>query len=90
MMSLVSQYGIRLWKLRVTEAEIKASIRLVILFIHVCVTLDSSLSHAHHRLSPTGKVIPIRVFLTSDNGVSVKEHMYQEVEDPRTGEVNVA
>lgn len=27
MFKLVTQYGIRLWKLRVTEAEIKATIR---------------------------------------------------------------
>ena len=30
MMSLVSQYGVRLWKLRVTEAEIKITIRWVV------------------------------------------------------------
>lgn len=65
MLSLVSQYGIRLLKLRVTEAEIKATI----------------------RLTPTSDKIPIRVFLSSDNGVSVRVHMYQEIEDQRTGEI---
>lgn len=40
-----------------------------------------------HRLSPGEKSMPIRVFITSDNGVSVRTHMYKEVEDPRTGEV---
>ena len=39
------------------------------------------------RLSPGEKSMPIRVFITSDNGVSVRTHMYKEVEDPRTGEV---
>ena len=39
------------------------------------------------RLSPGDKSMPIRVFITSDNGVSVRTHMYKEIEDPRTGEV---
>ena len=41
------------------------------------------------RLTPNGKDMRIRVFITSDNGVSVRPHMYREVEDPRTGEVCV-
>ncbi len=39
-------------------------------------------------MSPNEKPVPIRVFITSDNGVSVRPHMYKEVEDPRTGEVS--
>ena len=39
------------------------------------------------RPSPSEKGIPIRVFISSDNGVSVRTHMYKEVEDPRSGEV---
>ena len=41
-----------------------------------------------NRPSPSEKGIPIRVFISSDNGVSVRTHMYKEVEDPRSGEVS--
>ena len=40
------------------------------------------------RLTPTGKNIHIRFFLTSDNGVSVKTYIYMEKEDPHTSEVS--
>ena len=83
-MSLVTQYGVRLLKLRVTEAEIKTIIRwgllkrlwLIIIFI------------VGPRLMPTGKNINIRVFISSDNTFTITTHMYREVEDLRTGEVS--
>ncbi|XP_064397695.1 acetyl-CoA carboxylase-like isoform X2 [Halichondria panicea] len=65
MLAIVSHYGVRLYRHRVTEAEIKCAI----------------------RLSPNDASIPIRVFITSDNGVSVRTHMYREVENPRTKEL---
>ena len=39
------------------------------------------------RLTPTGKNMTIRVFISSDSAFSVTTHMYKEVEDSRTGEV---
>ena len=41
------------------------------------------------RLTPTGKNIHIRVFLSSDSTFSITTHMYREVEDSRSGEVGV-
>ena len=41
------------------------------------------------RLTPTGKNIHIRVFLSSDSTFSITTHMYREVEDSRSGEVCV-
>lgn len=40
------------------------------------------------RLTPNDKAIPVRVFISSDNSLTVHVHMYQEVEDPKTGEVS--
>jgi hypothetical protein len=65
MMSLISQYGIRLVKLRVMEAEIKATI----------------------KLNPSSEGIPVRVFISSDNSLIPRVHMYKEIEDPKTGEM---
>ena len=41
------------------------------------------------RLTPTGKNLNIRVFLSSDSTFTITTHMYREVEDLRTGEVRV-
>lgn len=41
-----------------------------------------------HRLTPKGKNINVRVFLSSDNTFTVTTHMYREVEDVRTREVS--
>uniref|UniRef100_A0A1X7VP53 Uncharacterized protein n=1 Tax=Amphimedon queenslandica TaxID=400682 RepID=A0A1X7VP53_AMPQE len=65
MLSLISKYGVRLVKLRVMEAEIKATI----------------------RLTPNEKAVPVRVFISSDNSLTVRVHMYQEIEDAKTGEM---
>ena len=40
------------------------------------------------QTSPSGDNVPVRVFISSDNGVSVRTHMYREIEDPKTGEVH--
>jgi len=85
MYSLVtqSQYGIRLWKLRVTEAEIKATIRY-----------NRSLHYCHlityvyiNRLQPEAPKQQVRIFMTGDASLQVHAHSYFEVEDQRTGEV---
>ena len=70
--------------------------RTIVLCIDiVLISLEALLYNFHvhlhaynlYSLSPNEKAMPIRVFITSDNGVSVRTHMYKEVEDHRTGEV---
>ena len=82
-MSLVTQYGGRLLKLRVTEAEVKSIIRSLYQSPHLIVVNND----IHCRLTPTGKSINIRVFVSSDSTFTITTHMYREAEDPRTGEV---
>jgi len=83
MYSLVtqSQYGIRLWKLRVTEAEIKATIRYIqsLHYCHLIVYVN--------RLQPEAPKQQVRIFMTGDASLQVHAHSYFEVEDKRTGEV---
>lgn len=40
------------------------------------------------RQTPNDDTIPLRVYLTSDNALSLKVHMYREIEDPKTGDVS--
>uniref|UniRef100_A0A803VTR9 acetyl-CoA carboxylase n=1 Tax=Ficedula albicollis TaxID=59894 RepID=A0A803VTR9_FICAL len=56
---------IRLWKLRVLQAELKINI----------------------RLTPTGRAIPIRLFLTNESGYYLDISLYKEVTDSRTGQI---
>ena len=83
MYSLVtqSQYGIRLWKLRVTEAEIKATIRY-----HPSLTTGHPIVYIN-RLQPEAPKQQVRIFMTGDASLQVHAHSYFEVEDKRTGEV---
>lgn len=39
------------------------------------------------RLTPTGKQIPIRLFLTNESGYYLDISLYKEVTDSRTGQV---
>lgn len=39
------------------------------------------------RLTPTGKAIPIRLFLTNESGYYLDISLYKEVTDSRTGQV---
>ena len=82
-MSLVAQYGVRLLKLRVTEAEIKSIIRCPphkTVVVLIMIFIDC-------RLTPMGKNMHVRVFLSSDNTFTVTTHMYREIEEARSGEV---
>ncbi|XP_026117225.1 acetyl-CoA carboxylase isoform X2 [Carassius auratus] len=63
--SMVMRYGIRLWKLRVLQAELKISI----------------------RLTTSGDVIPIRLFLSNESGYYLDISLYKEVTDPSTGQI---
>uniref|UniRef100_A0A673HGU9 CoA carboxyltransferase N-terminal domain-containing protein n=1 Tax=Sinocyclocheilus rhinocerous TaxID=307959 RepID=A0A673HGU9_9TELE len=63
--SMVMRYGIRLWKLRVLQAELKINI----------------------RLTTSGDVIPIRLFLTNESGYYLDISLYKEVTDPSTGQI---
>ena len=56
--------GIRLWKLRILQAELKMTI----------------------RLTPDSDRIPIRVFLTYENGYYLDISLYREVTNPTTGQ----
>lgn len=40
------------------------------------------------RLTPTGKAIPIRLFLTNESGYYLDISLYKEVTDSRTAQVN--
>ncbi|XP_053558098.1 acetyl-CoA carboxylase 2 isoform X2 [Bombina bombina] len=39
------------------------------------------------RLTPTGKAIPIRLFLTNESGYYLEMSLYKEVTDPSTGQI---
>ncbi|XP_039627737.1 acetyl-CoA carboxylase isoform X2 [Polypterus senegalus] len=39
------------------------------------------------RLTPTGKAVPIRLFLTNESGYYLDISLYKEVTDPRTGQI---
>lgn len=41
-----------------------------------------------NRLTPNDDAIPVRVFISSDNSLTIRVHMYKEAEDPKTGEVS--
>lgn len=40
------------------------------------------------RLTPTGKAIPIRLFLTNESGYYLDISLYKELTDPSTGTVS--
>ena len=42
------------------------------------------------RLTPTGKKIPLRVFMSNGSGYYLDFNIYREVTDPRTGQVLIA
>lgn len=42
------------------------------------------------RLTPTGKKIPLRVFMSNGSGYYLDFNIYREVTDPRTGQVLMA
>lgn len=39
------------------------------------------------RLTPTGKAIPVRLFLTNESGYYLDISLYEEVTDPSSGQV---
>lgn len=39
------------------------------------------------RLTPTGKKIPLRVFMSNESGYYLGFHIYREITDPRTGQI---
>ena len=39
------------------------------------------------RLTPTGKKIPLRLFISNESGYYLGFHIYREVTDRRTGQV---
>ena len=42
-----------------------------------------------HRLTPNGKKIPLRMFMSNQSGYYLDFHIYREVEDPRTNQVDL-
>lgn len=44
----------------------------------------------YFRLTPTGKKIPLRVFMSNGSGYYLDFNIYREVTDPRTGQVLIA
>lgn len=41
------------------------------------------------RLTPTGKAIPVRLFLTNESGYYLDISIYEEVTNPSSGQVEV-
>lgn len=41
------------------------------------------------RLTPTGKAIPVRLFLTNESGYYLDISLYEEVTDPASGQVRI-
>lgn len=41
------------------------------------------------RLTPTGKAIPVRLFLTNESGYYLDISLYEEVTDPASGQVRL-
>ena len=41
------------------------------------------------RLTPNGKKIPLRMFMSNQSGYYLDFHIYREVEDPRTNQVDL-
>lgn len=44
----------------------------------------------YSRLTPTGKKIPLRVFMSNESGYYLGFHIYREITDPRTGQVRIS
>ena len=80
---IILRHGRRLWNLRVMQAEIKLCLRLSIGAVALCMHRI----HAAFRSVPNGPNIPVRFFITNSSGYNLELHVYQEVEDPLTGEV---